>query len=210
MAVTTFGTWLDSQAGRQDLIGQLASLWRESGPKPGNATRPRASAVESVGDWLVRVWVRAGGDEAMARDGMVQAGNEYHQFRQGGPPPAAPPSQPAPAPMVQAASYDQPSPAVMAALGRIESGLGLLTAWATGLEQRLAPLLDLVEQVQASADAEQAGDLGGYQQAEQPAGGYQQAPAAPSFYGGSPPPDGQMQAGWWDALAQQAGDDPAG
>jgi hypothetical protein len=159
--VTTYSQWLDDQAEqRNDDVGEVARVWAAS-----KGERPRASAVATISQWLGEHAIRADIDAGRFHAAVREATAEYRHSRHADPQQAADqgeqqPDQPGdqqpglPAdgpPMVQLTSYDQPSPAIMAALGRIERVLAELATGQLAMAAQLRPLMEVLAEIPPEA-----------------------------------------------------------
>src|SRR5215831_17022932 len=151
----TFGSWLADQVGRQDDIGIVAGVWSAA------TDRPRLSGVKSISEWVAQRVPEHVLPPDRVNQALLRASYEYREVNAGRTPVvAAVPDLTVPgagepaAPDPQPGALDQAgSPAVMAALGRIERMIA-------GLVQELEPLVDLAREVRAGqeAEAQAAGD----------------------------------------------------
>jgi hypothetical protein len=171
------------------------AIWRDTDP----ATRPKVSGIQSVNRWVAEAFSEGGGDHDAAVAALGELANEWRGLVQAGRlGEVMPPSE-----SLAVASL----PGVMAALGRIEKGLGRLVAWAQAQDERLAPLMALIAELQAG-DAEEAGTL------PQPAwNGAEQAQDGPGvlgFYGAAAAPEQPGPALWAavEAAAEAASAEP--
>jgi hypothetical protein len=159
--MTTFASWFGQQAGRGDDIGKLAKSWEAAAGQ-----RARVSGTQGVTKWMLEHPLHADIDQDRIEPTMVAAATEYRAVRAdlagvpitGSPVVGLPshqqPVQPADSPpRVPPADF----PSLMAALGRIEQGMGQLTAIAMTDHERLArlevalgPLMALAAEVQAA------------------------------------------------------------
>lgn len=200
--MTTFNSWFEAQAGRGDVVGEMARAWRDA-----KGERPRASGVQAVTGWLLADPDRTPTVPAAEQEpAMVAAANEYrtgaHQAAGMGIP-GRPLAAVAPLP-----GDEQPADgggdvwaAVAASLGRIEAGMLQLMQRQDAHEVRIAPLVRLLGELEQAEQAGQAADQGehGLETLSGQLGDQQPGPAAngqagpvsgAAFYrGAAPEPD---------------------
>lgn len=186
---STFAQWLETQTGAGGTLGAVATAWKAS-----KGSRPRVSGIEKVTNYVVSVMVEQGADQAQVTQAMYELAERYRAVETGQRGVVAP-------------EQSVISPALAAAVGRIEQRLADIWAVVQPLGELLAAVAEQTPDLHERTESEVKGWLGDdalVVTGSDAASVQPDQPAAPAFYG-SVAPDPAAQRAFWDGIADAAG-----